>query len=320
MTSNNIEKILFEMQRIRERDDDIVIDCSNLVFIDPCGLTVLASGLDKPAEQGRKITLDFLPLSITSYLQRMNFFEHFDAIEGVDLRPQQRKDKLGYLCELTRISSEALAEDAVETLAWAVTGTFNEAESNTSDDLALFHPIKYALSELVGNSVTHAKRDGNHAAAVWVAAQYYQATGSVKVSVTDNGCGFLATLRNHPSLHGETTHSAAIRAALIPRVSCNRGIIPYGTSENQGVGLTTTAKLSRKADGSMTIFSGNGLYRDPSARRSSRVRTITPHWQGVGVVLDVNRDNLTTVKIHELLPEEEAALEGGEVSQSLNFV
>lgn len=326
MTAQNLEPILGQMQSVLNCGDSVQIDCSALKFIDPFGLTVLASTLDTLQAADRRIRFDFLPDNIRAYLQRMDFFEHFD-IEGVDLGRQVRHDLKGSLCELTRISREEDAEDALELMAWAVTGTLgggkkpgDEPEFNAED---LFVPIKYALSELVGNAVTHAKREGYPDASVWVAAQYYSGPGFVQLAVTDNGCGFLNTLRFHPSLKGEQSHTAAIGAALQPRVSCNRNLVPLGLSENQGVGLTTTVRISKKADGSVLIFSGDGVHHDATGsreRRSQRRRTIRPHWQGVGVVVNMSREKLSTIRIHELLPEEEALPPDHGTGPEINFV
>ncbi len=310
MTCANLEQMLPQMQAIRDSDTDLIVDCSKLTFVDPCGLTLLASSLEFPHTSNQRIRFDYLGVAICNYLQRMNFFSHFDSIEGVDLRLNNRNDRRGYLCELTKISEENEAEDAVETLAWAATGTIQTENNHDDEDvMSLFYPIKYALSELVENAVTHAKRDGYFSASVWVAAQYYPNTGSVKIAVTDNGCGFLNTLKTHPSLGAEATHTAAITAALQPRVSCNRNLIPLGLSENQGVGLTTTARIAKRADGGITIFSGNGLHNDTpttrSVKRSQKCRPMAPHWQGVGVVVDLDRQNLSGIKIHELLPDDE---------------
>lgn len=324
MTSQYLEPILAQMQRVITCGEPLVVDCSELTFIDPFGLTVLASSLESVQAAGRPIRFDFLGEKLRSYLQRMDFFKHFD-IDGVNLGQEARHSPKGKMCELTRIAREEDAEEALELLAWAVTGTLGGGEKPDDEPainaIELFVPIKYALSELVGNAVTHAKREGFKHASVWVAAQYYPASGIVQIAVTDNGCGFLETLRFHKSLT-EQTHVAAIATALIPRVSCNRGVVPFGEPENQGVGLTTTARISKKANGGILIFSGNGVHSDGAGARQKRWqrrRAIGPHWQGVGVVIDMSREKLAGIKIHELLPDDEPPPTGGD-GPEINFV
>src|SRR5690606_8876961 len=90
MTCANLESALLRMQAIQQSTDDIVVDCSGLTFIDPCGLTLLASALETPAAENRHVRFDFLGVNLCSYLERMNFFSYFPAIEGVDLRPSNR--------------------------------------------------------------------------------------------------------------------------------------------------------------------------------------------------------------------------------------
>lgn len=307
MTSQALEPVLGQMQIAVNSTEALTVDCSELTFIDPFGLTVLASALDTVQTKGLDIRFDFLGKRLSSYLARMDFFQHLN-IAGVDIPAMNRNDRRADLCELIRIDEEHQAEDALARMAWAITGKIGGKNGVEIKEPELFHPLNYALSELVGNAVTHAKREGYLRASVWVAAQYYPGSGTVKLAVTDNGCGFLNTLRHHPSLT-EQTHPAAIAAALQPRVSCNRNLIPLGLSENQGVGLTTTARISKSAGGGIQIFSGDGLHSDMPSNRSQkrwqRQRQIGPHWQGVGVVVDLSRTQLTAVKIHELLPDDE---------------
>lgn len=119
-----------------------------------------------------------------------------------------------------------------------------------------------------------------------MAAQYYkdvQTGGRVQVAVVDNGCGFLATLLNHPALP-EKTHDAAIRTALRPKVSCNRDMGPFGESVNEGVGLTTTVRISKATGGAVHIVSGDALLLEGSvacAKRRDQVRALHGQWGGV---------------------------------------
>ncbi|WP_200873798.1 hypothetical protein [Bordetella bronchiseptica] len=322
MTSMHLEAALGQMQLALNGRGPLIVDCAELTLIDPCGLTLFASALDTVQSQDRRIRFDFLGHKISRYLERMDFFEHLD-IDGVDPIGMQRQDQRTNLCELIRLTEEYQAEDALARMVWAVTGAIGGKTGRDINEPELFHPINYALSELVGNAVTHAKREGFLGASVWVAAQYYPTPGLVRLAVTDNGCGFLNTLRHHPSLN-EETHPAAIAAALKPRVSCNRNLVALGLSENQGVGLTTTARISKAANGGILIFSGDGLHVDTTATRGQkrwqRQRRLGPSWQGVGVVVDVSRERLASIKIHELLPDDEPMPPDHVNNPPINFV
>ena len=123
----------------------------------------------------------------------------------------------------------------------------------------------------------------------------------------DNGCGFLATLRGHAQLK-ERTDAAAIRAALIARVSCNRGpLVGYeDDSQNQGVGLTTTARIADAADGFLVIASGDACL---NTKTDDAVIFEEAFWKGVAISFHCNRDKLPQITIAALLPEVEGAVD-----------
>lgn len=73
MTSQNLEPILAQMQQVIACDDALIVDCSELTFIDPFGLTVFASALESVQSAGRSIRFEFLGEKLRSYLQRMDF-------------------------------------------------------------------------------------------------------------------------------------------------------------------------------------------------------------------------------------------------------
>lgn len=228
---------------VYECDGDIVLNASEVSFIDPLGFAVLGALL-RP-RSGRVIQIHWLSPDIERYMHRMNFFEHCD-FEGIESAAFNRNDKRESLVELTCISDSGEVDRASDRLATAITGHLTPADPDEPVDwetgqnkFTMFsRPIQYALSELLENALTHARRFGNWNASVWVAAQYYPSTGAVCIAVADNGCGILASLGGHEAV-AEPTHEAAIVAALKPRVSCNRDGKLYNTHGNQGVGLTT---------------------------------------------------------------------------------
>ena len=175
-----------------------------------------------------------------------------------------------------------------------------------------YRPLRYALSELIENALTHARRQGAFDSSVWVAAQYYkdaQTGGRVQVAVVDNGCGFLATLQHHPELP-EKTHGAAIRTALKPKVSCNRDIGPFGESVNEGVGLTTAVRISKATGGDVHIVSGDALFFECGGiaiKRSEQLRPLPSKWDGVAISATFICKKLPSVSIPDLLPVLEAA-------------
>ncbi|MDR7375478.1 hypothetical protein J2X19_000136 [Rhodoferax ferrireducens] len=298
---------LFSICTAIDRTDDlhVILDASEVSSIDPQGFTILAALFSR--HPSKKISIHWLRTSVASYMSRMDFFNHFD-VDGVEIPQNGRNDQRSGLTELTCVESYADSDAAANRLADAITGTLTNADPNAVDaaepgQFGRFkHPIFYSLSELLDNALTHARQQDNQRAQVWVAAQFYRGNGTVKMSVVDNGCGMLATLKNHPKLP-ERTHVAAINTALISRVSCNRNGNLYNTHGNQGVGLTTTAKIAKSAHGSLTIASGDAFVMSSEGR--SGIWTDDAYWQGVSIGLVCKRGLLPSIRVRELLPPED---------------
>ena len=241
---------------------------------------------------------------VASYLERMGLFSRCRP-ESVLSQNFQRHDRRGSLVELTKLTSLDESDSTAAKVATAISGTMvhHDPAAPVDEHLGLNefglykYPIQYALTELFDNSLTHARK-GASDAAVWVAAQYYPTKDAVQVAVVDNGCGMLATLVGHKALQ-QLTHEAAINAALIPRVSCNRGLGVDPDCENQGVGLTTTYGIVRAAGGTMAIVSGGGFHIQGSD--SGRL-PFRGYWQGVAISFTLRRSMLPKVRVSEQLP------------------
>ncbi|MBK3797502.1 ATP-binding protein [Pseudomonas sp. Choline-3u-10] len=296
--------------QMRIAEESIVLDASRLHFIDPLGMATLRALLEEQAAT-KDIEIQFLSTDLTGYLARMDFFKDLE-IGGVDLsRIGNRQDRSGSLVEITKVTSLMEAETTASRLAEALTGSLTKSDRNAPVDEATGRnefdayrrPIEYSLKELLQNSLTHARREGRGEASVWVTCQYYPRKELVRMAIVDNGCGFLATLRAHPEVV-EKTHQGAIEAALRPRVSCNRGpMAQFGGTENQGVGLTTTARIAEVAGGSILVASGDAMHH--TGTKQSRVME-NIGWEGVSISFLCKRSQLPSVSIGELLPADPA--------------
>jgi|GEM_PF-731685 len=310
----HIVPLMAALSQVRTSPGDIELDCSRVKFLDPLGITTLAAAVKEALAKGRRVSMPWLATTTTSYLERMNFFVDMD-IGAVDVpKHRNRTDQRGNLLEITRIvesgQSEAVADQLAAAIVTMIIGRgqkpFNFQVPDTEYD-QYYRPLRYALSELIENALTHARRKGAFNSSVWVAAQYYKDAhtgGRVHVAVVDNGCGFLATLQNHPALP-EKTHGAAIRTALKPKVSCNRDIGPFGEIVNEGVGLTTTVLISKATGGDIHIVSGNALLMEgglASKKRRDQVRTLQGEWGGVAISATFLCQNLPSINIPKLLP------------------
>lgn len=289
--------------------DDTTVDAGPLRFADPFGLAMLGATFFMMRQQGRQVRVCGLNADMAGYLNRMDVF---DGVELVECAPRAtgRNNRSDVLVELTRLDNHNHVDDAAYRLTKSLVGGIPGVDPDEPPDEMtgltafdrLMEPIQYALSELLENAMTHARRQGYRDACVWVASQYYPRSGMIRLGVVDNGCGFLATLRSHPDLRLVTDHEA-ILTALRPRISCNRDLRMGMESANQGVGLTTTCRIAEHAGGRLVIVSGDGVH-DTSG--GSGTMADGAAWQGVAIAMECRRDRLPGIRFRELLPPYEA--------------
>lgn len=310
---NHLASLIESLSTVRAGDGDVELDCSQVNFVDPLGMTVLAAVLEH-LDKRRRVSMPWLKTSTISYLERMDFFNGI-VVDDVDIPLNRvRNDQRSNLLEITRVKDSGKSEEVADQLATAIVGKiigrgpkpvdFNAPDTEYDQ---YYRPLRYALSELIENALTHAKREGAFNASVWVAAQYYkdqQNGGRIQVAVVDNGCGFLATLQNHAELRTKT-HAEAIRTALQPKVSCNRDIGPFGESVNEGVGLTTTVRIAKETGGAVYIVSGDALYIDNDqnqVKRRDQQQPLEGVWNGVAISATFLCNKLPAIRIDQLLP------------------
>lgn len=289
-------------------EDSVMLDARALRFADPFGLALLGATFYMLQQRGQTVRVAGLTDAVGGYLQRMDVFEGVELVDCA-LPRGQRHDQSDGLVELTRLDQRNQIDRAANQLAEALVGRMPDIDPNepcdemscvnTADRITI--PISYALTELLNNAMSHARLKGHGDACVWVASQYYRSNGRLQLAVVDNGCGMLETLREHSSLRDlpRKADLDAILAALRPRVSCNRDLGVFSDSVNQGIGLTTTARIAEHAGGRLVIVSGAGCH-DPLGL--SRRMANSARWQGVAVALECQRDALLNVRIRELMP------------------
>lgn len=313
---NDLALLIEALSQIGTGTGDVELDCANVDFVDPLGMTVLAAVLE-PLDKCRRVTMLWLKTSTAGYLERMDFFNGI-PVEGVNIpQNRNRNDQSNKLLEITHVVDSGKSEAVADQLATAIVGQIIGRGSRPVDFNApdtefdqYYRPLRYALSELLENALTHARREGARDASVWVAAQYYKDQGGrIQVAVVDNGCGFLATLQNHVELRAKT-HAEAIRAALKPKVSCNRDMGPFGQSVNEGVGLTTTVRIAKETGGSVYIVSGDAIFTDgkfTGVKRRDQVQPMSGVWNGVAISATFVCQKLPAIRIAQLLPPVESA-------------
>jgi len=270
---------------------------------DPLALALFAA-----AGQGKDLSLAWLWPNVTSYLERMDFFEHCSVVDA-NVPKNVRHDRRHVLVEITPVSSIDSCDDVANKLACSVVGISPNApllsatEVTSADDramLAVHHNIRYMLQEILTNSLSHARLNGHWQSRAWVAAQYYKRTDYFHIAIVDDGCGFLETLKTHRLLESKD-HISAINVALQPRVSCNRELGSKYETINQGIGLTVARRIAEKANGTITIASGDALWE---SGRGGRLLPGRATWGGVAINITAQRAQLATFRPGSLMPSE----------------
>jgi hypothetical protein len=233
----------------------VLLDATHVRWADPYGMVGLLV-LGETARRAGEQPLLKLPDSadVTSYMGRMGFFQHADAIFEVN-GPRSRGRQDGgsdVLLEITAISSHADVHTVVDLVnrrgLSILTGQLN-------------YPMREAfqfsviLSEVCQNIIEHAEAGG------WVATQTYNWTKKVGrkvvvIAVMDLGIGFRASLASaHAARYARWDDGAALEAAFM-----------HGQTRfhdpGRGQGLQQIRKQVGRWGGRISIRSGTARIAD----------------------------------------------------------
>lgn len=287
----------------QDPDAQITLDCSQVRFVTPFGLCLMAATFDWLEQEGKQATHTGPSTNVGSYLARMDCLP--EALAGPFVGP--RNNRADALVEVQVISDRGEADMAAQKLAQAFVGRLPGTNPQAApDEMTGLRPgeveeeaLAYIFTELIDNSLTHGRKHGFPNAKVWVAAQYYPSKDHIRLAVVDNGCGLLRSLRNHPRL-ADKTDIGAIKLALEPRVSGNRDVGLRDDSHNQGVGLSVSSELAIRAGGRVDIISGQGAVK----KLSNALHSWTvPGWHGTAIEITVLRKQLGGVRVSDLIRE-----------------
>lgn len=315
LTARNLDETLAATSDISaDHSASVEVDASRLAFIDPFGLSVLAAACECVGQDQRRIEITAINPAFGGYLERMDLFRQ-PWIVCPPMVPGGRRDLRRSLVELRSLTAVAQVDRAAADLASALLGQVpNLNEAAPRDEMTGFNewdsahqPLCHVFTELLQNSLTHARHGGYRHSNVWVCAQYYSKRDRICVGIADNGCGFLSSLLRHPQLTTRR-HDLAILLALQPRVSCNRDLgladDRYGTV-NAGIGLTTTYRIARESHGSIAIVSGDACVWAENRREARPANAAFPYWQGAALYLELPRANLMRLNLRDLMPPRE---------------
>ena len=304
--ASNISGLLTLCDNIISCPDDVIMcDASRLEFVDPVSLTSLAAICHRISLREQTVQLSNLKADIQSYLARMDLF-HSCHVDDNDMRA--RHDRSDSLVEIVQINNIAQADLVAPRLAKAVIGQMPDITLDGEPDEMTGYkpyelitvPLEYIFAELLDNALTHGRGHGHRSSGVWVAAQYYPRKQLIRMGVVDNGCGYYTSLAGNSDLVVDS-HAGAIETALLPRVSCNKDVGLMAETHNQGIGLSVVNQLVASAGGSLNLASGDASI-EVSAGKLGRTKTVS-NWSGVNLALEIPRERIRSVKIHEVIDQ-----------------
>jgi hypothetical protein len=280
----------------------VVCDATPLESVLPIGLCGLAASCNVLASRGTTVKFENLSTGMQSYFDRMDVFDQCHIAYESTIQRHGGSDRL---LEIRCLDSPSEVHRVAGPLVVAITGQMMRGQEDSEDAdgmrgkpserLAL--SLEYVMSELLENAVTHAQANGFRHAKVWIAANYYDENNLVRVAFVDTGCGFQQSLRFDDGVKESPNDLTAIRRALEPFVSCNRGVGILDDSSNQGIGLTVCADIARETGGRLIVSSGNATLNATS-------NVNYPHfgyWQGAALDVVLHRDQLLNLNLSSVV-------------------
>src|SRR5487761_1564911 len=298
----NPELLSFLTRLLDDYDDEVRCDASDLTFVMPVGICALACACHQLHDRGQTVFFDGVPPQLDRFLERMDVFEHCHVAHEPTCERYPRKDSL---VEVTRLEAQADVPAAAQRLVQAMTGCLLQGLSDEEDpdrmrarpSEHLTNMLRYMLVEMLENALTHGRREGHGNASVWVSATYYPKTGDVRLAFVDDGCGFLATLKDHPEVRDAPSDLRAMQAAIRPFVSSNRAVGILDETSNQGIGLTITTDIAVESQGYLRITSGSASVRHDGEGCRGSQHGHGCSWQGAIVETKLSRNALISVDL-----------------------
>ena len=226
------------------------IDLARAAFIDPMGLVLVATLLDRAAAEGRSVSFTGpRDPELAAYLGRMGLSSDAAGVAGRN-RPGER------FVPLTRFSSQTEAD----ALLSHVVRIFERGVGSV---------LAAGLDEVTSNVLEHSRRPHG-----FLALQQYEVKGlpHVAFAVGDSGVGLRTTIS---TAFPCPTDAAAIELAVTRRVSEN--------GPDRGLGLPSVVAIAAERDGDVRLWSGEAFGVVAAPGRP--VRSMAPRGALAGTVV-----------------------------------
>lgn len=305
INDNNLNALFTIIEKIERLQEDVInIDASKMMFIEPIGICIFASLCEALAQRDQRLKLIGLKDNIKTYLSRMDLLKHCHVDYS---EPTRRLDRASSLIEVHSISQQRDIEKSAQKISHCIVGNVPEFDENALPDKMTGHQphtqlednLQYLFNELLENSLTHGRRHGYSKSNVCVTSQYFSSTDLIKLAIVDRGCGFLNTLRDHPSK--PQTDFDAIKLALEPYTSCNRDVGIMPDSYNEGVGLTVISRMVGGAGGELVLFSGDAINKYKNCKLIEHTTFEHKAWSGVGISITLPRSGIKELPYRDVI-------------------
>lgn len=260
------DRLLQEYQAIVQSGSSrVIIDCSDLRFIKPFGVTLLSSMLYRLLDSGAEVGLKKPPAEvarINKYLGDIGFYSEFAINDTVKVNPRSTSVSLRRLDSLNYSHVERL-------ITWLGRG------------VTLSRGVKQALQtnliEIITNALDHSKCPFG----CYVCAQWYPKLKRMELCIMDFGIGIYENLK--PLYLHLRSDAEAVKYAT------QEGISSRARGGTIGLGLATLKAFVNLNKGSLTIVSRNGKFNLQNKREQTE--TLQATLPGTCVQINIiNRD------------------------------
>ncbi len=248
-------------------------------WVEPSGLVGLACLIDEARRAGVLVTVDHQQCNRASYWERMGFFRQV-GIEGPlpSGVPQEARKRFA---EIRKVTDIFYVDDLTE-----------ESISVTEPPAEARRTFSHIVAELMNNVCQHSASYG------FSAAQYWPASDKVQFCIADMGCGLKEALTPR---YKPVDDLAAIELALQVGVTSRPPNFAQPHMRNRGVGLSCAHRLVTANNGTIEVWSRNGLFTNRSG-----IQSCDACWTGTLVAVTMRRENLAadfSVVMRELTTE-----------------
>lgn len=266
------EGLIYVASVWRSAEEPVQLDFSRQEWVEPIGTVGLSCLVTKALSMNQGVEFANVGhCSNSSYWARMKFFENFGhsdlAKVGSNREANGRFSEIR-LVELIN-NNDKIADEIV---------------SVTKPDQESYVIYQHIVSEALNNICQHSKALG------FTASQYYQYNNNVVFSIGDYGQGLLNSLKRFGLCNDQDAILKALEVGVSGRSQAEQRAEP-DHMRNRGVGLSMIQRLVVLNGGSLTVWSGDKLYREDS---NGYTFCEAPPWSGVLVMAEIPRNQVNT--------------------------